>query len=130
MFAKQKWAIYPAMASCIFSVVYSVTQILSLLHLTDTPVSLASMFLPSLLLALCFPVVVVCLYSEVTREEKIYLLQAIVFAVMYSTVACLVYFVQLVLVIPNYEELQSMPRIFSFETPSVFIAADTLAYVL
>lgn len=90
---------------------------------SSTPLGLAVLLTPSLLLAPAFLVLIVCIHQLAPLERRVWSQVAIAFATIYATLIGIVYYVQLTLV---------APRIASGRTagiePFLFVPFDSFLY--
>jgi hypothetical protein len=121
----RRWA---AILSLIFGLLYSIAQILGLLHVLHSPFDLVAMFIPSLLLAPAFVVVIISLHYSHSNESKILGLSASGFAVIYCVLASTVYFSQLASVIPLQMHNEAIDKGLLFQGKGIMVAVDCLAY--
>jgi hypothetical protein len=119
------WA---AIACTVFAIAYSIAQILSVAGVLHFPSDLVTMFIPSLLLAPCFLVVMVCLSLNVERAGMIFPGLGVAFAILYTAMATLVYFTQLSSTIPLAKSIPGFNDPLSFSGKSFTVAIDCLAY--
>ena len=91
--------------ACLFSVAYVTAQILEWLGLlgsnggpesASTPLGLALLLTPSLLLGSSFVILMAALHVSAPVARKVFTLSALAFAIAYATLTGLVYFVQAV----------------------------------
>jgi hypothetical protein len=118
-----------AWLSIIFSLAYSIVQLMALLQWIPYPYDLVGMFLPSLLLAPCFVVVMVALHYTAPAAARGFTMAGIGFALVYCALVSVVYFTQLASVIPlqRKNELVDAGQLF-FTGRSVMVAIDCLGY--
>lgn len=121
----RKWA---AILALTFALFYSIFQVLSLMHLIAKPYDLVAMFIPSLLLAPAFVVVIVSMQYSHSNESKIFGLSAAGFAFIYCILASGVYFTQLTSVIPLQLHNEKVDQLLLFEGTNIMVAIDCLAY--
>jgi hypothetical protein len=125
----------------VFSLSYAVAQICEWLgwlgsaggpSSRSTPLGLALLLTPSLLLGLSFVVLTVSMHYVAAHSRKIWSHVAVAFAGMYATLIGIVYYVQLAFVLPR--QLQQRVediRLLIFEPFDSFLyAVDMLAYSL
>jgi len=70
-------------------------------HSKSTTVGLAILLTPSLLLGLCFVVLMISVHYVAAADRRIWSHVAVVFAAMYATLVSIVYYVQLAFVLPR-----------------------------
>jgi hypothetical protein len=118
-----------AWLSIIFSLAYSIVQLMALLQWIPYPYDLVGMFLLSLLLAPCFVVVMVALHYTAPAAARGFTMAGIGFALVYCALVSVVYFTQLASVIPlqRKNELVDAGQLF-FTGRSVMVAIDCLGY--
>src|ERR1035437_7020362 len=123
----------------VFSVSYIVGQLAEWLGLlgsqggpesASTPLGLAVLLTPSLLLGSSFLVLVVSVHQLASQERKIWSHAAVAFAIAYTVLISIVYFVQLTLVAPRLARGQSKGiEVFLFVPFDSFLyAVDILGY--
>jgi hypothetical protein len=124
-----------------FSIIYVLAQLTEWLgwlgsaggaHSRSTPLGLALLLTPSLLLGVTFPVLMVSVHHCTQPARRIFSHLAVVFAGMYATLICFVYFVQLTFVMPKLAQGQAdAVRLLVFEPFDSFLyATDILGYSL
>ena len=88
-------------------------------------------FAPSILLAWCYLVLMACVLDAAPPNRKVWAMLGFGFALLYSTINSIVYFVQLVVVIPRVlrNEGQSVALLL-FEPQSFMLSMNGLAYGL
>jgi hypothetical protein len=105
-----KTGYWSAILATIFSLLYIIGQLAEWLNLfnsgggpenASTPVGLIILMLPSLLLGVTFPVLMVSVHYYVPRERKLFTHLGVLFATVYSVLICMNYFIQLTLVVPH-----------------------------
>ena len=120
------WA---SVLSVFFAIAYSVPQIISELKLIPHPQDLYWLFIPSLLLAPSFLVVMICLHYKAPQNRKLFTAIAAAFAVLYCTDVTLVYFSQITVVIPaQLENEVSNKQVLLFDRRTFLMAVDCLGY--
>ena len=113
------------------AITYSVIALLSLFGVVPHPSSLFWQFLPSLLLSLSFLITIVCLHYSVPAGRRIYTALAIAFAIVYCTCVSVVYFTQLVAVIPaQWQGRLNDNHVLAFSNKSFMVAVDCLGYAV
>ena len=95
---------YSSLTAFAATVAYSVVQVLQVVHLFHFPPDEILIYGFSLCIAIPFPLAVLSLHSITPREKKIWSGTALLLATMYAVCACLVYVVQLSVVIPHVRE--------------------------
>jgi hypothetical protein len=104
------FGIWSAGLCTVFSLIYVLAQFgewLGLLgsaggpHSRSTPLGLAVLLTPSLLLGICFVVLTVSIHYYAEARARIWSHVAVAFASMYATLIGIVYYVQLAFVIPH-----------------------------
>jgi len=96
----------------------------------STPLGIALLLTPSLLLGSSFLVLVASIHQLASPESKIWSLAALAFATAYTTLISIVYFVQLTLVLPRLARGQTEGIEMFLFTPfdSFLYAVDILGY--
>jgi hypothetical protein len=128
-----------AVLCTVFSLTYVVAQIgewLGLLgsaggpHSKSTPLGLAVLLTPSLLLGASFVVLMVSIHHA--KSRRIWSHIAVAFATMYATLISIVYYVQLVFVIPRLArgDAESIQLLIFEPFDSFLYAVDVLGYSL
>lgn len=101
---------WSALLASAFSLLYIIGQLAEWLNLfnsgggpenASTALGLVILMLPSLLLGIAFPVMMVCVHYYVPKERRLFSHLGIVFAAIYSVLICMNYFIQLTLVVPH-----------------------------
>lgn len=104
-----KIGIWSAVLASIFSIAYDVGQLAEWLGLmgsgggaehNSTWYGLVVLLVPSLLLGVSFVVLMGCVHRQAPSDRKIWSQTGLAFAVMYGTLICMNYFVQLTLAAP------------------------------
>lgn len=125
---------------CVFlSLAYILAQLLEWLGMlgsaggpesSSTPLGLAVLLTPSLLLASAFVVLVSALHCLTPPDRKVWSQVALSFAVAYATLVSLVYFVQLTLVAPRMAtgDLEGVEFLIFVPYRSFLFAVDLLGY--
>jgi hypothetical protein len=118
-----------ALLSIIFSLAYSIVQLMALLQWIPHPYDLIGMFLPSLLLAPCFVVVMIALHYTAPASARGFTMAGVGFSLVYCALVSVVYFTQLASVIPlqRKNELVDAGQLL-FTGRSVMVAIDCLGY--
>jgi len=133
--------LWSAALCAIFSIAYVVAQLgewLGLLgsaggpHSRSTALGLAVLLTPSLLLGLCFVVLMVSVHHLADARSRVYSHVAVAFATMYATLIGIVYYVQLAFVLPRLARGETEQiRLLIFEPFDSFLyAVDMLGYSL
>lgn len=118
-----------AILSAVFAIAYSVFQLLALFKVIPHPHELFWLFLPSLLLAFTFLITIICLHYSVNDEHKIYTAIAVAFGILYCAFVSIVYFTQLVVVIPALLQNRiDESHVLAFSGKSFFVAVDCIGY--
>jgi hypothetical protein len=87
------------------------------------------MFLPSLLLAVSFVILMACVYYIAHEEKRIYALVGLSFAIIYCVLVSMVYFVELMMVIPAiFKGTQDQLTLLIPGPDSFMITVDALGY--
>jgi len=96
----------------------------------STPMGLAVVLTPSLLLGPAFLIMVVALHQTTPEPKRVFTLIAIAFATIYATLNCSIYFVQLTFVAPRMVQGNTADIKLLLFVPykSVLFAADLLGY--
>lgn len=120
---------WSALLSIVFGLGYVIAQILSWLKVLGYPNDLFWLFLPSLFLAPCFLVTVICLHYAVNSSEKIFSAIGVAFAIIYCAFATLTYFTQLGAIVPGViEGTITDTHSLIFKPRSFTMAIDCLGY--
>lgn len=120
---------WSSMASLIFGLGYAAAQLLSWLQVIVYPHDLFWLFLPSLFLAPCFLIAMVCLHYKAREEHRIWTAIGIAFAIIYCTMATLTYFTQLGAVVPSLISGKITDEYaFIFKPRSFTMSIDCLGY--
>lgn len=123
---------WSAVLATLFSLMYVVGQVaewLGLLgshggpHSASTPLGLALLLTPSLLLGSSYLVLTVSIHQAARPDRQIWSHIAVVFAAVYATLISMVYFVQLTLVMPRLARGQSEGI-----EPFLFVPFDSFLY--
>lgn len=110
---------------------YELTALLELGKIIQPPLSLMYILAPSLLLALTFPSVIVCLQDFVPEERKVFARIGLNFILAYSIINSIVYFSQLTVVIPQMLQGNSdAVGLLLFEAGKFMYSINGLAYGL
>jgi hypothetical protein len=88
--------------------------------------------IPGILLAPIFIVLVACIHGYATERNKTFSLIALSFAVIYTVVIVVNYFIQLTVVIPSLQsgETQGLSLFTQYNPHGFFIALEVLAYLM
>lgn len=120
---------WSALLSAWLGFAYSVPQIFSTLKILPHPQDLTWLFLPSLFLAPCFLLTMICLHYVVDTARRIWTAISIAFAIIYTSCVTLVYFTQLTVIIPDLLAGKiDESHILSFHSRSFLMAVDCLGY--
>jgi hypothetical protein len=120
---------WSGLSASVFSIIYSIFQIVVLAGLIPAPWDMFSMFLPSLLLAVSFVVLIACVYRYAPENRKIHALVALCFALIYAVLVSIVYFTECAVVIPAILSGQSAKMEVLIPGPNSFmISLDALGY--
>jgi hypothetical protein len=92
---------WSALIAAISSIGYSVAAILSLLKLLPDPMDKILQFAPSLVLALAFVVMMVCIHYSTPLEKRVWSLTGLVFAIIYTVFVSTAYVTWLMVVAPH-----------------------------
>lgn len=121
-----KWS---SILAAVFGGIYSIFQLLAVSGIIPHPHELFWLFLPSLLLAPCFMISILCLHFAVNEEYKIYTAIATLFAVLYCGFVSIVYFTQLSVVIPALMSgKMHETHVLAFSGQSFLVAVDCIGY--
>jgi hypothetical protein len=124
-----KTGFYAATLSIVFSIGYSIPQLLSAFKIIPHPQDLFWLFLPSLFLAPAFVVTTICLHYCADAELRLWTAIAVAFALLYCADVSLVYFTQLAVIVPA--ELKGElngKQVLLFDNKSFLMAIDCLGY--
>lgn len=130
---------WSAFFATLFSLLYIIGQLAEWLNLfhsgggpenASTPVGLIVLMLPSLLLGITFPVMMVCAHYYVPRQRKLFSHLGVLFATAYSVLICMNYFIQLTLVVPHIIKGETASIQFLLFKPfdSFLYSVDILGY--
>jgi hypothetical protein len=97
----RRFGYYSATAAAAASIAYGVPQVLQVAGMLPTPLDRFLIFAPSLLLAPCFVLALAAAYDDATREQRIWRLAGLAFALLYAGFVSLVYVNQLGVVLPR-----------------------------
>ena len=117
-----------AILAILFGMIYSIVQICSAMGIIDTPYDKVGMFLPSLMLAPCFLIVIICLHENAGKATKVLTLTSICFSVLYTGLVSLVYFSQLASVLPLQFKNNVLESELLFTDKSFMVAIDCIGY--
>lgn len=120
-----RWA---ARLSLVLGLIYSIVQILALLHWIPSPYDLIGMFIPSLLLAPAFLVTMACLHYSMENEARLFSFTGAGFALLYCALVSIVYFTQLASIIPLQLRNAAIAPQLLFNGSSIMVAIDCLGY--
>lgn len=98
---KYRFGMWAASAALVASVAYGIPQLLQVAGVLANPWDRILIFAPSLALAPAFVLTMVAVHGTAPAEHQTYSLAALVFAIMYGVMACIVYVTQLGVVIPH-----------------------------
>ncbi len=112
---------WSAVASAALAIVYVIGQVLEWRGLlgsaggpgsTSTPLGIAILLTPSLLLGAAFVIMMAALHQAAPASKRVFSQAGLAFATMYATLVSLVYFVQLTLVAPRLAagDMAEMPE--------------------
>jgi hypothetical protein len=101
-------------------------------HASSTPLGLALLLTPSLLLGLAFPILMAALHRLAPDDARAYSQVALVFATIYATLIAMVYFTQLTLVGPRLAagDVAGIEPFLFVPYRSFLFAVDLLGYSL
>jgi hypothetical protein len=120
---------WSGLGSAVFSIIYSLFQILTVAGCMTTPWEYFWMFLPSELLSVSFVILMCCLYFYAKDEMKLWAMIGLVFGIIYAVLVNIVYFVELSVVIPAILSGQSGKVELLLPGPNSFmISLDALGY--
>lgn len=120
---------WSAVLAAVTSVFYSVAQISAVVGLLASPWDLVLMFAPSLLLAWAFVVLMVSVHYYASDEKKIWSHIGLIFAVIYTVLVSIVYFVELTVVVPRiFQGDTNEVTLLLFDEGSFMVAVDGLGY--
>ena len=126
-----RFGYWSGLSSAVFSLTYSLFQILVVAGVMTPPWDIFGMFLPSLLLALSFVVLMASVYLYASGSRKINALVALCFALIYAVLVSIVYFTELVVVIPAIFAGQAEKFSLLLPGPNSFmISLDALGYAM
>ncbi len=124
-----KIGVWSAIVALIFGLGYIVAQFAMLSGVFVPPWDLVALFVPSLLLAPVFVVLMISVHYYASAERKIWSHMALTFATVYAVLVSTVYFTQLTVVIPNILQGQSdKVALLLFNAGSFMVAVDGLGY--
>ena len=125
---------WSAVLATVFSLVYVVGQLAEWLgwlgseggpESASTPIGLAVLLTPSLLLGSAFLMLVVSIHQVAASDRKVWSQAAVAFATMYAALISIVYFVQLTLVAPRIAQ----GRVAGIES-FLFVPFDSFLYAV
>jgi len=130
---------WSAVLATVFSITYDVGQLAEWFGLlgsqggpesSSTPLGIAVLLTPSLLLGSSFLVLVICIHQLSTPDRKIWSHAAVAFATMYAALISINYFVQLTWVMPRLAagNTQGMESFLFIPFDSFLYAVDILGY--
>ena len=130
---------WSAVLATIFSIAYDVGQLAEWFgwlgskggpESSSTPLGIAVLLTPSLLLGSSFLVLVICIHQLSTPDRKIWSHAAVAFATMYAALISINYFVQLTWVMPRLAagNTQGMESFLFIPFDSFLYAVDILGY--
>src|SRR5688500_17880442 len=90
-----------AILAAVFAIIYSIFQLLAVFNIIPHPQELFWLFLPSLLLAPSFLILIISLHYSATPERRIFTAIGISFATIYTVFVVIVYFTQLSVIVPQ-----------------------------
>jgi len=135
----KKVGYWSAVLATVFSITYIIAQFAEWFgwlgseggpESSSTPLGIALLLTPSLLLGSAFLVLVASIHQLATPEQKIWSQAALVFATIYTTLISIVYFVQLTYVLPHLArgDLQGIEVFLFVPFDSFLYAVDILGY--
>lgn len=123
---------WSAILAAVFGTSYIIAELVSqlgLLGLHDGPLSLIFRMAPSLLLAPTFVVLMVSIHYYASEENKIWSHVGMSFAIVYMVLVSIVYFVELVVVVPHLQRGEAdKVALLIFEWGSFMFAVDIIGY--
>lgn len=130
------WA---AVLTAFFSIAYVTAQLFEWAGLlgsgggpnsASTPIGLAVLLVPSLLLGPVFVVMVAALHQAAPPERRVFTLAAVAFAAIYATLNCAIYFGQLTFVAPRLAkgDVADIQGLLFVPYKSFLFAVDLLGY--
>lgn len=131
--AVYKLGFWSALLASVFSIAYDIGQLAEWLDLMgsgggpehdSTWYGLVILLVPSLFLGISFVVMMVCVHHLSPTDRRIWSQTALTFAIMYGTLICMNYFVQLTLVAPHLYR----GDVDDFVRPFLFRVFDSFTY--
>lgn len=120
---------WSGLSAAIFSIIYSIFQLLTVAKMLTPPWDIAGMFLPSFLLAVSFVILMTCVYFYASEEKKLQAMLGLVFAILYAVLVSIVYFTELAVVIPAMLKNNTQGLDVLIPGPNSFmISVDALGY--
>jgi hypothetical protein len=120
---------WSSMLSLIFAIAYSVSQLLSEAKLIPHPQDLYWFFAPSLFLAPSFLIAMICLHYKAGASKRLFTAISVAFAILYCANVSLVYFSELVVVLPaQLKNDVSEKQVLLFDRRTFLMAVDCLGY--
>ena len=127
-----KLGFWSAILAALFGISYIIAELvhqLGLLGLHDGPRSLILRMAPSLLLAPTFVILMVSIHYYASEENKIWSHIGMSFAIVYMVLVSIVYFVELVVVVPHLQRGEAdKVALLIFEWGSFMFAVDIIGY--
>lgn len=118
-----------AIGTTVFAIGYSIPQLLSVAGMIPFPQDLIWFFVPSLLLAPSFLIVMVCLHYKVDAANRLWTAIAVALAIVYCCIASSIYFSQLSVVVPGmFAGTVDQTHPYYFNGKTFMVAVDTLGY--
>lgn len=117
MFGSSSWDTFPGMVNYIWTTIKTIDYVL---------------FVPGLLLAPVFVVLMSCIYYFTSYEKKIYGLIGLAFALIYATIIMADYFVLWTVILPSTIRGETIGlSLFSMYNPhGLFVALESVAYMM
>lgn len=120
-----------AILTAVFAIIYSVFQLVAAFSIIKHPYELTWLFIPSIFLAFCYVITIVCLHYTIPVNRKVYTAIASLFAAVYCTLVSLVYFTQLTVFVPALMNgVIDDTNTFAFTGKSFMVSADALGYTV
>src|SRR5689334_19804383 len=99
----RQFGFWSAILSAVFYLAFDVAEAMNLSGALTTPYWITmTVYGPSLLLALSFVVLMVSLHNSVSQDLKFWTSLALTFAIIYVTLNCFIYVIQVLVIAPSF----------------------------
>lgn len=128
----KKIGFWAAICSAVFYVMFDIAAIITMAGLLSSKFWISiSYYAPSIFLALSFVVLTVCINSYAPKKLKIWSNIALTLAIIYATLNCFVYIIQVLIVAPSFLNGQfHSVALFEMAPGNPLYAVNALAYTL